>query len=67
MTTSINPSSFEGGPYLTKEQAIEMQADQKAGSITPQPAIANLAAAPTEADFNGLLAALRSAGVIAAS
>lgn len=34
------------------------------GAVTTQPAIADLAAAPTEADFNGLLAALRLAGVI---
>lgn len=34
------------------------------GAVTMQPAIANLAAAPSMADFNGLLAALRLAGVI---
>lgn len=34
-------------------------------SLKPQPAIADLTAAPTMADFNKLLAALRSAGVIA--
>lgn len=33
----------------------------------PQPAIADLTAAPTEADFNSLLAKLRAAGIIAAS
>lgn len=37
------------------------------GAVTQQPAIADLAAAPTQADFNGLLAALRLAGVLASS
>lgn len=35
------------------------------GGVLQQPAIANVAAAPTMADFNRLLAALRSAGVLA--
>lgn len=35
--------------------------------VSQQAAIADLAAAPTAADFNGLLAALRSAGVLAAA
>lgn len=34
------------------------------GGVLRQPAIANVAAAPTQADFNGLLAALRAAGVL---
>ncbi|MGS0976137.1 hypothetical protein [Burkholderia glumae] len=37
------------------------------GTVLIQPAIANLTAAPTQADFNNLLAALRLAGVIASS
>jgi hypothetical protein len=47
--------------------ASEIQTPAKSGTpgaVTMQPAIADLAAAPTEADFNGLLAALRLAGVI---
>lgn len=35
------------------------------GAVTMQPAIANSGAAPTQAEFNALLAALRLAGVIA--
>lgn len=35
--------------------------------VVQQPAIADVGAAPTQADFNGLLAALRSAGILAAS
>lgn len=35
------------------------------GGVLQQPAIANVTAAPTQADFNNLLAALRAAGVIA--
>lgn len=37
------------------------------GTVLIQPAIANLTAAPTQTDFNNLLAALRLAGVIASS
>lgn len=37
------------------------------GGVLMQPAIANLAAAPTESDFNGLLAALRAAGVLSST
>lgn len=33
--------------------------------VLQQPAIADLTAAPTQANFNALLAALRAAGVIA--
>ncbi len=36
------------------------------GTVLRQPAFADLVAAPTMANFNALLAALRSAGVIAA-
>lgn len=36
------------------------------GGVLLQPAIANLTAAPTQADFNALLAALRTAGVLTA-
>lgn len=36
-------------------------------TINPQAATADLAAAPTQADFNALLAKLRAAGVIASS
>lgn len=37
------------------------------GTVLIQPAIANLTAAPTQTDFNNLLAALRLAGVISAT
>lgn len=37
------------------------------GGILQQPAIADVGAAPTQAQFNALLAALRAAGVLAAS
>lgn len=36
------------------------------GGVLLQDAIADLSAAPTEADFNGLLAALRTAGILTA-
>jgi hypothetical protein len=36
-----------------------------AGAVKQATAIANIAAAPTQADFNGLLAALRTAGQLA--
>lgn len=37
------------------------------GGVLLQPAIADLTAAPTQANFNALLAALRAAGVLASS
>lgn len=37
------------------------------GGVLQQTAIADVSAAPTEADFNGLLAALRAAGVLASA
>lgn len=36
-----------------------------AGTVKQMTAIADLTAAPTQADFNGLLAKLRAAGVLA--
>lgn len=36
-----------------------------AGTVKQMPAIADLTAAPTQADFNGLLAKLRTAGILA--
>ncbi|MGE1402283.1 head fiber protein [Citrobacter freundii] len=36
-----------------------------AGTVKQMPAIADLTAAPTQADFNGLLAKLRAAGILA--
>jgi len=36
-----------------------------AGIVKQMPAIADLTAAPTQADFNGLLAKLRTAGILA--
>lgn len=70
---SINPNSFEGGPYLTKQQYLQ---DQKANAVSEATTttfgtvkqishIANLTAAPTESDFNGLLSALAAAGIMA--
>jgi hypothetical protein len=38
-----------------------------AGGVIMQPRIAPLAAAPTQADFNNLLAALTASGVISAT
>lgn len=37
------------------------------GGVKQMAAITDLTAAPTEADFNGLLSALRTAGILAAS
>lgn len=36
-----------------------------AGTVKQMPAIADLTAAPTQADFNGLLAKFRTAGILA--
>lgn len=44
---------------------VDLSAAVQAKLITQQPAIPNIGAAPSQADFNGLLAALRLAGVIA--
>lgn len=46
-------TDFDGSEDVTIEVALK-----------PQPPIADLTAAPTMADFNKLLAALRSAGLI---
>ncbi|MCA7085847.1 hypothetical protein K7G19_19850 [Cupriavidus sp. DB3] len=37
------------------------------GGVLQQAAIANVAAAPTQGDFNGLLTALRAAGILASA
>ena len=100
MTEIINTGSFEGGPYLTKQQFANYQAslstpvssvNGKTGTVVLAAAdvgalasvpsattsaeggvkqiahIVQLTAAPTMADFNGLLTALQTAGIMAAS
>jgi hypothetical protein len=48
------------------EQAKELASQMADGSMTGSaPTVADVSAAPTQADFNGLLAALRTRGVIA--
>ncbi|MBS1079088.1 head fiber protein [Gluconobacter kondonii] len=114
---TINPGSFEGGPYLTKAEFLswledsglitsdasgnitisgdltassgEIKAENlevtgtakfdgtveglpdatavAAGVVKQVANIAQLSAAPTMADFNGLITALQTAGIMAAS
>lgn len=50
---------------MAPELAKEIDAQINAGSLTgAAPTVANVSAAPTQAEFNGLLAALRARGVI---
>jgi hypothetical protein len=63
MTTPREPTDTWPSPVY----GSEAQAAALANLKVPQPAIADVAAAPTQADFNGLLAALRTAGIIAAA
>jgi hypothetical protein len=62
--TGTYPSPTIGSAKVT---VAKLATDVTAKLITQQAAIADLTAAPTMADFNALLAALRAAGVIAAS
>ncbi|GAJ29750.1 head fiber protein [Acidomonas methanolica] len=72
---SINQGAFEGGPCLTKREYVSDQSTKVTGVATQTQAggvkqiahIAALTAAPTETDFNGLLTALQTAGIMAAS
>lgn len=52
-------------PTGTTGSTVALGNHTHAGLVAQQPAIADLTAAPTMEDFNGLLAALRAAGVIA--
>ncbi len=47
------------------ENGVPAATTTKVGGITKGAAIANLTVAPTLTDFNGLLAILRSSGIIA--
>lgn len=49
-------------PELAKELDAQISAGALAGTA---PTVANVSTAPTQADFNGLLAALRTRGVLA--
>lgn len=49
-------------PELAKELDAQINAGALAGSA---PTVANAAAAPTQAEYNALLAALRARGVLA--
>lgn len=50
---------------MAPELAKEIDSQISAGALTGVPtAVANVSAAPTQAEFNGLLAALRERGVI---
>lgn len=68
MATATNLMGVGFSAGAANQLVAEMQAAPTSttpGAVTQQPAIANLSAAPTAADFNGLLAALRSSGVLA--
>lgn len=54
--TVISPTDFSRKSPTGNKRVVSF--------VTPQPDIADLKAAPTEADFNALLAALRAAGVL---
>jgi hypothetical protein len=54
-------------PTGTSSSTVALGNHTHAGLVTQQAAIADLSAAPTMEDFNSLLAALRSAGVIASA
>ena len=62
------PVTKSGNPVTTTTQ-VEVTATQlvNAGGFIQQPAIADVGAAPTQAQFNALLAALRLAGVLSAT
>lgn len=49
------------------EVAIVDETGDPVPPVTQGPAVADISAAPTQADFNGLLAALRQANVIKSS
>ena len=57
------------GPVWVNTTTADIAALATGGGTlsVPQPHIAQLTAAPTEGDFNGLLTALQNAGILAAS
>lgn len=57
--------NLQSKPAVIAAGANEDEARQAIGLTLPQPAIADLAAPPTDQDFNALLAALRAAGILA--
>jgi len=59
--------TFNGSANLSLAVTLATPTASVRGGVTQQAAIADLTAAPSETDFNGLLAALRSAGILAAS
>lgn len=68
MATATNLMGVGFSAGAANQLVAEMQAAPTSttpGAVTQQPAIADLTTAPTEGDFNGLLASLRLAGVLA--
>jgi len=59
-------ATLDANGVLTAEQVPEPTVVTR-GGVLQQPAIPDLTGDPLEADFNGLLAALRAAGVLASS
>lgn len=59
---SAGPNTPFPSPVYTSNPA-----ESETALNVPQPHIAQLIAAPTEADFNGLLTALQNAGILAAA
>lgn len=58
----------EPTPGLPAEEVYAAPASATAPGVVRQAAaVADLTAAPTQADFNGLLAVLRAAGILAAT
>lgn len=61
IASTTGPGFPENGSIHTRH----MGTDVAAKLITQQPQFADISAAPTQANFNALLATLRSAGIIA--
>ena len=73
------PNTWNNGDTITAEklnhleqgvasasQAVPAATTQAAGVVKQAAAVSDLSGAPTQGDFNGLLAALRAAGLMAA-
>ncbi|EMN3922133.1 head fiber protein [Citrobacter amalonaticus] len=67
MPVIVVAQSGESVTVPTAEEAATPATTTDLGVVKQAAAIADLTAAPTQADFNGLLANLRAAGLMASS